>query len=110
MRDICGILGVNRSSFYYQLERGPVRRGSCALNIVLITLPERIRDTGTRRITQLLVRQGYTVGTRRVARVDEPHNNLLVSVRCVITCQSKLKNRIQGDRFSENWSNLLDKP
>ena len=35
---------------------------------------------GYRRITQLLMRQGYTVGTRRVSRLMKD-NNLLVSVK-----------------------------
>jgi len=63
-------------------------------------LRERIQDTGIDRITQLLVRQGYTVGTRRVARLMKD-NNLLVSIkRACRTTRS-----LQGDK---PWSNRLE--
>ena len=55
---------------------------------------------GYRRIRQLLLRQGYTVGTRRVARLMK-ENNLLVSVKRV--CQTTKS--LQGNK---PWSNLLE--
>ena len=55
---------------------------------------------GYRRITQLLVRQGYTVGTRRVARLMKD-NNLLVSVKRA----GQTTKSLQGDK---PWSNLLE--
>ena len=51
---------------------------------------------GYRRITQLLLRMGYTVGTRRVARLMKD-NNLLVSVKRA--CQTTKS--LQGDRSME---------
>ena len=55
---------------------------------------------GYRRIRQLLVRQGYTVGTRRVARLMR-ENHLLVSVkRACRTTQS-----LQGEK---PWRNLIE--
>ena len=55
---------------------------------------------GYRRITQLLLRQGYTVGPRRVARLMKA-NNLLVSVKRA--CQTTKS--FQGDN---PWSNRLE--
>ena len=77
MRDICGILGVNRSSFYYQPKEDP---SEDVLRAEIETLAGRYPRYGYRRIRQLLLRQGYTVGTRRVARLMKD-NNLLVSVK-----------------------------
>ena len=44
MRDICGILGINRSSFYYQPREDPSEEVLRAEIEKLV--PERIRDTG----------------------------------------------------------------
>ena len=66
MRDICETLGVNRSSFYYQPKVDP---SEAVLRAEIEKLAGRYPRYGYRRITQLLVRQGYTVGTRRVARL-----------------------------------------
>ena len=97
MRDICQILDVNRSSFYYQPREDPSEA-------VLLAEIEKLAGAypryGYRRITQLLVRQGYSVGTRRVARLMKD-NDLLVSVkRACRTTRS-----LQGDK---PWSNLLE--
>ena len=97
MRDICGILGVNRSSFYYQPGADPSEA-------VLLAEIEKLAGAypryGYRRITQLLVRQGYTVGTRRVARLMR-ENHLLVSVKRA--CQTTKS--LQGEK---PWRNLLE--
>ena len=76
MRDICGILGVNRGSFYYHPQEDP---SEAVLRSEIEKLARRYPRYGYRRITQLLQRQGYTVGTRRVARLMK-EKNLLVSV------------------------------
>ena len=78
MRDICGILGVNRSSFYYQ-PREDLSEVS-VLRAEIKKLAGAYPRYGYRRITQLLLRQGYIVGTRRVARLMK-ENHLLVSVK-----------------------------
>ena len=44
MRDICGILGVNRGSFYYHPKEEPSEAVLCAEIEKLV--PQRIRDTG----------------------------------------------------------------
>ena len=97
MRDICGILGVNRSSFYYQPREDPSEE---VLRAEIEKLAGAYPRYGYRRITQLLVRQGYTVGTRRVARLMKD-NNLLVSVKRA--CQTTKS--LQG---IGPWSNLLE--
>ena len=64
VRDICEVLDVNRGSLYYQPKADPSEA-------VLLAEIEKLAGAypryGYRRITRLLVRQGYTVGTRRVA-------------------------------------------
>ncbi len=55
---------------------------------------------GYRRIRQLLLRPGYTVGTRRVARLMKEKNLLVCVKRAAQTTKS-----IQGDK---PWSNLLE--
>ena len=97
MRDICQILDVNRSSFYYQPREDP---SEAVLRAEIEKLAGAYPRYGYRRITQFLVRQGYSVGTRRVARLMK-ENHLLVSVkRACRTTRS-----LQGDK---PWSNLLE--
>ena len=97
MRDICGILGVNRSSFYYQSREAPSEK---VLRAEIEKLAGAYPRYGYRRITQLLLRQGYTVGTRRVARLMKD-NNLLVSVKRA----GQTTKSLQGDK---PWTNLLE--
>ena len=57
---------------------------------------------GYRRITQLLLRQGYTVGTRRVARLMK-ENHLLVSVkRAEPKPQNRFRRRNPGPTGTRN--------
>ena len=97
MRDICGTLGINRSSFYYQPQEDPCE---AVLRAEIEKLAGEYPRYGYRRITQLLQRQGYTVGTRRVARLMK-ENNLLVTVKRA--CQTTRS--LQGDK---PWSNRLE--
>ena len=97
MRDICGILGVNRSSFYYQPKEDP---SEAVLRAEIERLAGRYPRYGYRRITELLLRQGYTVGTRRVARLMKK-SNLLVAVKRA--CQTTKS--LQGDK---PWTNRLE--
>ena len=98
MRDICGILGVNRGSFYYQPKADP---SEAVLRAEIEKLAGQYPRYGYRRITQLLLRQGYTVGTRRVARLMK-EKNLLVSIKRVSGQTTK---SLQGEK---PWSNLLE--
>ncbi len=97
MRDICGTLGFNRSSFYYQPKED---RSEEVLRAEIEKLAGEYPRYGYRRITQLLQRQGYTVGTRRIARLMK-ENNLLVSIKRA--CQTTKS--LQGNK---PWSNLLE--
>ena len=97
MRDICEVLDVNRGSFYYQPKADP---SEAVLLAEIQKLAGAYPTYGYRRITRLLVRQGYTVGTRRVARLMR-ENNLLVSVKRA--CQTTRS--LQGDK---PWTNLLE--
>ena len=97
VREICQTLGFNRSSFYYHPQEDP---SEDQLRSEIEKLAGRYPRYGYRRITQLLLRQGYTVGTRHVARLMKD-NNLLVSVKRA--CQTTKS--LQGDK---PWSNLLE--
>ena len=77
VREICETLGFNRSSFYYHSQEDP---SEDLLRSEIEKLAGRYPRYGYRRITQLLLRLGYTVGTRRVARLMRTHN-LLVAVK-----------------------------
>ena len=97
MRDICEILGVNRGSFYYHPKEDS---SEAVLRAEIEKLAGAYPRYGYRRITQLLVRQGYTVGTRRVARLMK-ENHLLVSIKRA--CQTTKS--LQGEK---PWSNLIE--
>lgn len=97
VREICQTLGFNRSSFYYHPQEDPSEE---LLRSEIETLAGRYPRYGYRRITQLLLRQGYTVGTRRVARLMKA-NNLLVAVKRA--CQTTKS--LQTDK---PWSNRLE--
>ena len=97
MRDICQILGVNRSSFYYQQREDP---SEAVLRAEIEKLAGAYPRYGYRRITQLLVRQGYSVGTRRVARLMKDNDLLVCVKRACRTTRS-----LQGDK---PWRNRLE--
>ena len=97
MRDICEILGIHRSSFYYQSKEDPSEAVLCA---EIEALAGRYPTYGYRRITQLLRRQRYSVGTRRVARLMK-EKNLLVSIKRA----GQTTKSLQGEK---PWSNLLE--
>ena len=97
VREICQTLGFNRSSFYYHPQEDASEE---LLRSEIEKLAGRYPRYGYRRITQLLLRQGYTIGTRRVARLMK-EKNLLVSVKRA--CQTTKS--LQGDK---PWTNLLE--
>ena len=97
VREICQTLGFNRSSFYYHPQEDPSEE---LLRSEIEKLAGAYPRYGYRRITQLLLRQGYTVGTRRVARLMKA-NNLLVAVKRA--CQTTKS--LQGDK---PWHNRLE--
>ena len=97
VREICQTLGFNRSSFYYQPREDPSEE---VLRAEIEKLAGAYPRYGYRRITQLLLRQGYTVGTRRVARLMK-NRNLLVPVKRA--CQTTKS--LQGEK---PWRNRLE--
>ncbi len=97
VREICETLGFNRSSFYYHPKEDPSEE---LLRSEIEKLAGRYPRYGYRRITQLLLRMGYSVGTRRVARLMK-EKNLLVCVKRVAQTTKSL----QGDK---PWTNRLD--
>ena len=77
VRQISEVLDFNRNLFYYQPKSDP---SEAELRAEIETLALRYPTYGYRRITQLLVNQGYPVGYRRVARLMKAAN-LSVSVK-----------------------------
>ena len=65
VRQICETLGINRSNLYYYPKSDPSEE---VLRDEIEKLALRNPKYGYRRITQLLLRMGYTVGYKRVAR------------------------------------------
>ena len=77
VREICETLGFTRSNFYYQPKIDP---SEDVLRDEIEQVAARYPTYGYRRITKLLVNQGYTVGYRRVARLMKS-GNLSVAVK-----------------------------
>ena len=97
VRQICEVLGFNKSTLYYQPKSDP---SEGVLLDEIEQLAARYPKYGYRRITQLLVRMGYPVGYRRVARLMKVAN-LSVSVKRI--CQTTKS--LQQVR---PWSNRLE--
>ena len=96
MRQICEVLGFNKSTFYYQPKSDP---SEDVLRAEILRLAAAYPTYGYRRITKMLVAEGTPVGYKRVARLMK-EMNLWVSVkRACRTTRS-----LQGDK---PWSNLL---
>ena len=96
MRQICETLGFNKSTLYYQPK---IDASEEVLRTEIEQLAARYPTYGYRRITQLLLRMGYTVGYRRVARLMKSAN-LSVSVKRI--CQTTRSLREVGP-----WVNRL---
>ena len=77
MREICEVLGFTRSNFYYQPKSDPSEE---VLRAEIEKLAAQYPTYGYRRITHLLVKAGYPVGYRRVARLMK-EENLCVAVK-----------------------------
>ena len=98
VREICDTLGFNRSLLYYQLKSQPPDEAS--LRDEIHRLAAQYPTYGYRRITELLVRIGYPVGYRRVARLMKA-DNLTVAVKRACRTTQSLEGRHQ-------WGNQLD--
>ena len=98
VRQICDTLGLNRSSLYYEPNRDSSEE---ILREEIERLAARYLKYGNhRRITQLLLRMGYTIGYRRVARLMK-EDNLWVSVKRA--CQTT-----ESFDCVSQWGNRLD--
>ena len=87
VRQICDTLGLNRSSLYYQPKRDPSEE---VLRDEIEKLSARYPKYGNhRRITQLLLRMGYTIVIRRVARLMK-EDNLWFSVNVPVKPLNRL--------------------
>ena len=98
VREICQTLDFNRNLLYYHPKSDPFE---AELREKIETLALRYPTYGYRRITQLLVNEGYPVGYRRVARLMKAAN-LSVSVKRVCRTTNSLErqgpwiNRLEG--------------
>ena len=97
VRQICKVLGFNRSSLYYQPKTNSFEQ---ILRHEIEKLSARYPTYGYRRITQLLLRMGYTVGSGRVARLMKADN---LSVAVKRACQTTESVAGLGQ-----WVNRLD--
>ena len=96
VRQISETLGFTRSNFYYQPKKDPCED---VLRDEIEKLAAAYPTYGYRRITKLLVNEGYTVGYRRVARLMKSENLCVAVKRACQTTHS-----IDGVR---PWGNLL---
>ena len=97
MREICQTLGFNKSTFYYQPK---LDASEAVLRAEIHRFAAAYPTYGYRRITALLLRQGYTVGYKRVSRLMK-EENLSVSVKRV--CQTTRSLAGQGP-----WVNRVE--
>ena len=98
VRQICDTLGLNRSSLYYEPNRDSSEE---ILREEIERLAARYLKYGNyRRITQLLLRMGYTIGYRRVARLMK-EDNLWVSVK-------RASQTTESFDCVSQWGNRLD--
>ena len=82
VRQICDALGLHRSGLYYQPKTDPFEQ---TLRDEIEKLSARYPTYGYRRITQLLKRLGYNVGSARGTRLMSEQN---LSVAIKRTCQT----------------------
>ena len=100
VRQICETLSFNRSNLYYHPKQNLCEaRLRDEIEKLVLLYP----TYGYRRITQLLVRRGYTIGYKRVARLMKSAN-LSVSVKRV--CQTT--NAVAGVRPYVNRLKTLE--
>ena len=97
VRQICDVLGFNRSSLYYQPKHDSSEQ---VLRDEIEKLSARYPTYGYRRITQLLLRMGYAVGCRRVAQLMKADNLSVAVKRACQTTES-----VDGH---DQWVNRLD--
>ena len=97
VRQIWDVLGLHRSSLYYEPKSNPFEQ---QLRDEIEKLAARYTTSGYRRIRQLLLRRGYTVSYRRVARLMKADN---LSVAVKRACQTT----VSVDELSQ-WVNRVE--
>ena len=103
MREICQTLGFNKSTFYYQPK---LDASEAVLRAEIHRFAAAYPTYGYRRITALVLRQGYTVGYKRVFRLMK-EENLSVSVKRVrqttrsLAGQGPWVNRVENLEISQ---------
>ena len=85
VRQICDVLGLHRSSLYYQPKTDPSEQ---QLRKEIEKLAACYPTYGYRRITQLLKRMGYEVDYKRVTRLMKEQNLSVAINRACQTTQS----------------------
>ena len=85
VRQICDALGLHRSGLYYQPKSDPFEQ---RLRQEIEKLSACYPTYGYRRITQLLKRLGYAVGSTRVGRLMKEQNLSVAIKRACQTTQS----------------------
>ena len=83
VRQICDVLELHRSNLYYQTDPSEQQ-----LRKEIEKLAACYPTYGYRRITQLLKRMGYTVGSTRIARLMKEQNLSVAIKRACQTTQS----------------------
>ena len=86
MREICETLGFTRSNFYYQPKIDPSEE---VLRAEIQQVAAAYPTYGYRRVTHLLVKAGYPVGYRRVARLMKSENLCVAAKGACQTTHSK---------------------
>ena len=100
VREICDTLGFNRGFLlYYQPKSEP--SDEVSLRDEIHRLASRYPTYGYRRITEMLVRMGYTVGYRRVARLMKAENLRVAVKRAGLRTTQSLDG-------PQQWSNRID--
>jgi len=83
VRQICDVLGLHRGGLYYQPKTDPFEQ---SLRDEIENLSARYPTYGYRRITELLKRLGYDVGTTRIARLmKDQHLSVAIKRACQTT-------------------------
>ena len=80
MRQICEVLGFNKSTFYYQPR---IDASEAVLRSEIQRLAAAYPTYGYRRITKVLVAEGHTVGYKRVSRLMKEENPVGLRQTCV---------------------------
>ena len=100
VRDICGVLDITRSSLYYQPKLDPYEE---ALRTRIEQLAATYPTYGYRRITKLLIAEGYPVGYKRVSRLMKAAD---LSIAVKRACQTT--HSVDGPKPWQNRLKTLD--